>query len=279
VTGATGMLPSPAGTASLSGGRVLDFRRRPAPPRRRRRSLWLALLRPLATAFTLVALPLGITGWVLTSPRFRLTDLAVAGMLRVPAPRLYRALAPLKGKNLVRLPLAEVKGLLAGERWIDAVEIEKELPHHLRVRIRERRPSALLEEKGALAWGDAEGRPIAPVGAGEDTSGFLVVRFDRPMPRAVGRALSVADELRRAKPDWASMLSRVDVLGDDDYRLHTRMLPFPLLVRRGQVADNVRRLDALLPELGRRYTSLTAVDLRSAQRIVIEPGAAAGGTG
>jgi cell division septal protein FtsQ len=271
----TGTLPTGAAVALPPGGRVLDFRRRPAPPRRRKRSVWLALLRPLATAFTLVALPLGVTGWVLTSPRFRLAELAVDGARRVPAPRLYRALAPLRGKNLVRLPLAEVKSLLAAERWVDAVEIEKELPHRLRVRIRERRPSAILElglaEGAALAWGDAEGRPIAPVAPGEDTRGFLVVRADRSVPQAVGKALAVAGELKEANPDWAATLARVDVLGEDDYRLSTRTLPFPLLVRRGQVAANVRRLAALLPELGRRYTELTAVDLRSAQRIVIEP--------
>jgi cell division septal protein FtsQ len=231
----------------------------------------VALLRPLATASALVALPLGVTGWVLTSPRFRLAELAIDGARRLPAPRLYRELAPLKGKNLVRLPLSEVKALLAAERWVDAVEIEKELPRRLRVRIRERRPAALLEQSGALAWGDAQGRTIAPVAVGEDTAGFLVVRFDRAMPQAVGRALAVAGELKAANPEWSATLSRVDVLGEDDYRLNTRTLPFPLLVRRGQVAANVRRLEALLPELGRRYTGLTAVDLRSSQRIVIEP--------
>jgi len=264
----------PTGAVALPGsGRVLDFRRRPAPPRRRRRSAWMALLRPLVTALTLVALPVGVTAWVLTSPRFRLTELAVDGARRIPPPRLYSALAPLKGKNLVRLPLAEVKALLTAERWIDLVEIEKELPHRLRVRVRERRPTALLEAGGTLAWSDAEGRAIAPVGAGEDTSGFLVVRFDRTMPQAVGKALAVAQELKQADPDWAATLDRVDVLGEDDYRLHTRTLPFPLLVRGGQVAANVRRLEALLPELGRRYTGLKAVDLRSARRIVIEPAA------
>jgi cell division septal protein FtsQ len=266
----TGTLPT--GSVALPGsGRVLDFRRRPAPPRRRKRSVWVALLRPLATAVTVVGLPLAVSGWVLTSPRFRLAELAVYGARRVPAPRLYRALAPLKGKNLVRLPLSEVKSLLAAERWVDAVEIEKELPHRLRVRIRERRPSALLEEGGALAWGDDLGRPIAPVAPGEDTRGFLVVRADRSVPQAVGKALAVAGELKAASPDWAATLSRVDVLGEDDYRLVTRTLPFPLLVRRGQVAANVRRLETLLPELGRRYTGLVAVDLRSAERIVIEP--------
>ncbi len=266
----TGTLPT-SSVALAAGGRVLDFRRRQAPPRRRRRSVWMALLRPLATAFTLVALPVAVTVWVLTSPRFRLAELAIAGARHIPAARLDRALAPLRGKNLVRLPLSEVKALLAAERWVDAVEIEKELPHRLRVRIRERRPTALLEESGALAWSDAQGRSIAPVAPGEDTAGFLVVRFERPMPQAVGRALAVADELRKVSPEWASTLSRVDALGDDDYRLNTRTLPFPLLVRRGQVAAGVARLQALLPELGRRYTSLRAVDLRSTERIVIEP--------
>jgi len=276
----TGTLPT--STVALPGsGRVLDFRRRAAPPRRKRRSVWVALLRPLGTALTVVGLPLAVSGWVLTSPRFRLADLSIAGARRVPLPRLYKALAPLRGKNLVRLPLSEVKSLLAGERWVDAVEIEKELPHRLRVRIRERRPAVLLETNttgpaGALAWGDEAGRPIAPVAPGEDTRGFLVVRADRSVPQAVGKALAVAAELKEADPDWAATLSSVDVLGEDDYRLVTRTLPFPLLVRRGQVAANARRLLALLPELGRRYTGLAAVDLRSAERIVIEPAAGPG---
>ncbi len=295
MTSTPGALPTGSAVALPANGRVLDFRRRPAPPRRKRRSLWVALLRPLATAVTVVGLPLAVGGWVLTSPRFRLTDLTIDGARRVPAPRLYRALAPLRGKNLVRLPLSEVKSLLAAERWVDAVEIEKELPHRLRVRIRERRPAVLLETGleagleaertgtaggdlpgGALAWGDEAGRPIAPVAAGEDTRGFLLVRAGRSIPQAVAKALAVAAELRTASPDWAATLSRVDVLGEDDYRLVTRTLPFPLLVRRGQVAANVERLESLLPELGRRYTGLTAVDLRSAERLVIEPAAGPG---
>lgn len=283
----TGTLPTGSSVALAGSGRVLDFRRRAAPPRRKRRSVWVALLRPLGTALTVVGLPLAVSGWVLTSPRFRLADLRVDGARRVPLPRLYRALAPLRGKNLVRLPLSEVKSLLAAERWVDAVEIEKELPHRLRVRIRERRPAVLLETNptapaqgdlaiGALAWGDDSGRPIAPVAPGEDTKGFLLVRADRSVPLAVGKALAVAAELRAAEPDWAATLSAVDVLGEDDYRLVTRTLPFPLLVRRGQVAANVQHLEALLPELGRRYTGLAAVDLRSSERIVIEPAAGPG---
>jgi cell division septal protein FtsQ len=269
-----------SGTGTGAGGRVLDFRRRQAPPRRRKRSLWLSLARPLTTAIALVALPGGLVAWVLTSSRFCLRDLAVEGTHRVSAAHVRRALAPLRGENLVRLPLARVESLLATEPWIESVEIEKILPDKVRVAVRERRPVALLAGpagSGAgsgLSWADAQGHPIAPVVPGESREGFLVIDLAGAapsVPEAMGRALGAAAELRKANPDWASSLTRVDVLGEEDLRLHLRDLPFPLLVRRTDLVSKVHRFEALLPELGRRYTVLQSVDLRFARRIIIQP--------
>jgi hypothetical protein len=69
------------------------------------------------------------------------------------------------------------------------------------------------------------------------------------------------------------------VLGEEDFRLHTGALRFPLLVTRGQVGPKIRRLEELLPELERRYPAITVVDLRFSRRIVVQPAApeAAGG--
>lgn len=267
-----------------AGGRVLDFRRRPLPPRRRKRSVWLSLARPLTTALALTALPGGLAAWVLTSSRFALHDLRVEGSHRVPAGEMRRSLSPLVGENLVRLPLSRVESLLAGQPWIESVEIEKTLPDRVRVSIHERRPVALLAGPGnALTWADAKGHPIAPVAPGESTEGFLVVDLTGAtgatpgnaagpaVPEALDRALAAARELQRANPDWARSLLRVDVLGEEDLRLHTRDLPFPLLVRQGDLAAKIQRFEALLPELGRRYTALEVVDLRFARRIIIQP--------
>lgn len=92
-------------------------------------------------------------------------------------------------------------------------------------------------------------------------------------------ALEVAAELGRVRPDWAGALTRIEVLGEEDFRLHTGALRFPLLVTRGQVGPKIRRLEELLPELERRYPSIAAVDLRFSRRIVVQPAApgAAGG--
>ena len=293
-TGVLAALPGP------SAGRVLefrhdlrqDFRRRGTPPRRRRKSLLLALLRPLTVAVVVVALPSGLVLWVLTAPLFRLRTVEVGGPgRRVAAAWVRQVLAPLHGKNLVRLSLADATARLQSNPWIERVEIEKELPAALRVKLAERRPVALLLSGQNLAYADTAGRPIAPVATPAELEearkgGLLVVSFvrepraDRPddpagpaQPAGVGvaAALKVAAELGRVQPDWAAKLAQIEVLGEEDFRLHTDALPFPLLVTAGQVGPKVQRLVELLPELTQRYSRIEAVDLRFSRRIVVQP--------
>lgn len=277
----SGLPPGPGD----SGARVLDFKRRSAPPRRKRRNPFLVLLKPLAAALLLVALPGGLAAWVLTSPFFQLREVVVSGgSQRVPADWVAGSLAPLEGQNLVRLRLEEIAERLRRNPWIDSVELRKELPGLLRVQVSERRPVALLYSEGRLVYADTAGRPIVPVASmGEaHQTGLLEVRFAHPVSAGgdgMASALEVAAELGRVRPDWAGALSRIEVLGEEDYRLHTRALPFPLLVTRGQVGPKIRRLEKLLPELERRYPAIAAVDLRFSRRIVVQPAApgAAGG--
>jgi cell division septal protein FtsQ len=272
-------------TASLTppgaGGRVLDFspRRSGTPPRRKRRSVLVTLLKPFLAALFLVALPSGVVAWVLTAPRFSLRGIEVeARGPRVPQAIVRKALAPLQGRNLVRLSLAEVASAVKSNPWVDSVEIVKELPDALRVKVAERRPVALLMGAGgALVWADSEGRAIAPVSAPAELeearkAGLLVVSFARrPVEGGVAAALGVAAELGRAQPDWAAKLSRIEVLGEEDFRMYTDALPFPLLVTSGRLGPKVQHLVKLLPELARRYSGIEAVDLRFSRRIVVQP--------
>lgn len=270
------------GMPGASGAKVLDFKRRSAPPRRRRPNPLLVLLRPLAAALLLVALPGGVAAWVLTSPYFQLREVVVdGGSERVPADWVMGTLSPLEGENLVRLRLADIAEQLRDNPWIDTVELRKELPGRLQVAISERRPVAFLFSEGRLYYADNAGRRIVPVSSAQEArqAGLLEVRFAHPMPGGVAGALEVAAELGRVRPDWAGALTRIDVLGEEDFRLHTAALRFPLLVTRGQVGPKIRRLEELLPELERRYPAIAAVDLRFSRRIVVQPAApgAAGG--
>ena len=254
-----------------------EFRRSGAPPRRRRRNPVLALLRPLAVSLLLVAMPAALVTWVLASSRFDLKEVVVeAGTPRIPAEALRSSVAPFEGGNLVLLPLDSVEAALRRNPWVDTVEVAKELPDRLRVEVTERKPVALLVKGSGLVYADEQGRPIAPVEDPEQArrTGLVVVVFTNPLlspSDGVGGALEVAGELGRVQPSWAGALSKIEVLGEQDFRLHTGALRFPLLVTRGQVGAKVKRLTELLPELDRRYPAIQAVDLRFSRRIVVQP--------
>lgn len=263
-----------------------ELRRPGTPPRRRRRNPVLALLRPLAVSLMLVAMPAALLTWVLASPRFGLREVVVeAGTPRIPVAALRAAAATFEGANLVLLPLDGVEAAVRRNPWVDTVEVEKVLPDRLRIEVTERRPVALLvQDIGrahasdiGLVYADENGRPIAavddPVRARQ--AGLVVITFAHPQlspSDGVGGALEVAGELGRVQPGWAAALSKIEVLGEQDFRLHTGALRFPLLVTRGQVGPKVQRLTELLPELDRRYPAIQAVDLRFSRRIVVQPG-------
>ncbi len=278
---ATGTVSTVSVLPPGAGGRVLDFRRRGTPPRRRRKSLLVKLLKPLAAAAGLVALPVGVVAWVLTAPLFRLREIDVRELKgspgRVPAAAVRQSLAPLQGRNLVRLSLADAEARVRSNPWIASVEIAKDLPHGLRVRVSERKPIALLLAGSDLVFADADGRAIAPVATPAELeaarkAGLLVVSFrGAPHPNGMAAALKVAAEVGRVEPNWSAKLAQIEVLGEEDFRLRTDALPFPLLVKGGEVAPKLQRLVTLLPELARRYPKIEAVDLRFSRRIVVQP--------
>ncbi len=268
----------PAPLPSSQSGRVLDFRRRGVQPRRRRRSLFFTLLKPLLTAVGMMALPAGLAAFVLTGEPFDLREVQIEGAAaRVPEAWVRQALLPLQGRNLMLLSLADVEGRLRRNPWIESIEVVKEPPHRLRVELTQRHPVALLLSAGKLAYADSSGRAIMPVSSPTELqtarqAGLLVVSFARPMREGgMSDVLAVAAAVGKVQPDWAAKLSQIEVLGEDDYRLSTQALPFPLLVSRNGVGLKVERLQRLLPELRRRYEKVEAVDLRFSRRIVVQP--------
>ena len=206
---------------------------------------------------------------------------------RVSAGWVQRAVHPLLGSNMLRLDLDSVTRRVARHPWVETVEARKELPHRLRLRVRERRVAALLHEGETLAYLDPRGEVIAPFAADDPMADLLVIQAPAAADPAVdgaqddvtsaGRAralrgaLAVAAELRAVRPDWARGLSEIELLGMGDYRLTVASLPFPLLVRAGTLGGRIRKLEALVPQIAARYGAVRAVDLRFARRIIVQP--------
>lgn len=272
------------GPGAEAGARPLPFRRRPGLPVRRRRRT-LGLLRHFAVALAVVGVPAVALWWSATSPRFDLAELRVETAERVNREWVEERLAHLPGRNLVWMSMRSVERSLADHPWIAGVEVSKSLPDRLRVSVVERRPVAVLAAAGERFYVEATGRVIAPVGAGlappgeaERAGRYLVLRERRPLPdreAALGRALEAARALSRVAPEWGEALAEVEVLGEEDFRLRTGELPFPLLVEAGTVERRVGALADRMPELLARVPEPGELDLRFENRMVARPRAVA----
>lgn len=250
------------------------FRRRRGALRHARRHPFLRLLRPLLVAAAIVGAPVSATLWLFGSSRCALQELDVRlepdG--RVSAAWVHQALRPALGWNLARLPLGWVDGALKRHPWVDSTDLRKQLPDRLVVRVIEKREVALgrgAAEAGEPAFWylDEGGGRIAPFDPLAGETDLVLVSG----ATGVVAALRLRDEIEALSPGWAAGLSEIEVLGEEDFRVWSADLPFPLLVRAGTVALKNDYLEMLLPEILHRYDEIAAVDLRFTRRIILQP--------
>jgi cell division protein FtsQ len=244
--------------------------RRPLPSRRRRKSGVAALVfGALVRAVLLVGVPVAVVVWLLYSPYFLIADLEVDGGSRVSAAWVQENLRPLAGRHILGVSLEGVRRRLSDHPWVASVELRRELPDRLRVVVVERQPAALLQRPEGLVFLDAAGEPIAPCppGGGE---GLLVVHYPFAGPVPVAEVLDVVGELQRAEPAWGLGVRQVQVLGEGEFRLATAPLPFPMLVKAGEVREGVTNLRRVLPDVTRRWRGIGSVDLRLPRRLVVQ---------
>jgi cell division protein FtsQ len=248
------------------------FLRRQFVAPHRKRMLIFRLAKPFVAALVIVGAPAALAFWLLTSSRFAVRELTVATGERVSVARAEQALAPLHGRHLLWVDLADVESRLAEDPWVAGVAMRKELPHGLAIEIEEKLPAAQLWRDGELYYVERDGGLIAPV-EGERDAELTVLRADDEERPEVEAALAMAARWRELQPEWGRGVSEIDEVGDEDFRVHTAALPFPVLVHPSTVEAGLQRLPRLLPEIERRYAAVEAVDLRFPDRVVIQPAA------
>lgn len=257
-------------TQRLTIERSSAFRRRRFVVPHRRRSRTLMLLKPFLLAVLVVGLPLAAALWIYTSPRFLLQQVKIGTTVHISTEEVAAALTPLRGRHLLSLSLEDVEGRLTGNPWVKSAAIRKELPDGLVVQIEERLPVALWRHDGELFYVDGDGFVIGAY----DLEGPVDLVLLSVAPGAaleVAPALEMAASLERLAPEISRGLSEIEVMGLGDYRIYTAGLDFPILVSAGDVAAQIDKLVALLPEISRRFASVEAVDLRFSRQIVIQP--------
>ena len=209
----------------------------------------------------------------LGGPLFALARFEIFGNERSRTEDVLRALEPWRSRNLVTLDLAPVAERLAREPWIERVTLSKRFPDGLAVRVVERRPIALLREKGRLFWLDARGQAIAPYDARADRGEYVLVSGERrQLPELVG----LLEELREKRPEYFSALSEIAALPDGGFGMMDSIFRRPVRVLRRDAPEKIRALLKARELIVRRGWEARAIDLRFADRIVLEGAYGAG---
>ncbi len=261
-------------SALITGQRV-------AAPRRRRPSGGRAGFRKLGLAAgvgLLLAAPLALTAWALTTSRFAVRAVEVRGASRLPLERIAEAAAVPLGVNLWRLDTAAVIARVEALPEVRRAEVVRELPNRVSILVEERRPFTLVHS-GRLHWVDEEGRfvgdereavvPPGPVISGLSEDEVATMRT-APAPRARA-AISLLRTLLRAGGALAAEISEIDMSRRDGPVLYT-VGGIEVRIGSEDWDERLARLAGVLANVSAQGDLVRAIDLRFRDQVVLTKG-------
>jgi cell division protein FtsQ len=264
-----------------------DWADRPAPVTRqrvdRRRRLLRHARRLSQTGLALVAVAaivgagaLGVR-WLLTSPRFAVSQVEVRGTSRLAAAEIVAASGIRRGANLWKI---DPRTAVAGVESLTAVrraEVIRAFPNRVTIVVEERRPFTLVHA-GRLHWIDEEGVRVAsearavtmtlPVISGL-TDDEIASASRAPSDRVLTGVRLIRTLLRAGSP-LVAQISEVDVGRNDGPVLYTVE---GIEVRLGAEEWDARipRLAGVLAQVAASGQAVSAIDLRFRDQVVLKP--------
>ncbi|HSB40514.1 MAG TPA: FtsQ-type POTRA domain-containing protein [Methylomirabilota bacterium] len=242
-----------------------------------RRARWVAArLVPIGLGAALLAAAGVGTAWLLTSPRFAITEVAVVGASRLTPEEIVAASGIGAGTNLFRLDRGAVVARLEGLPLIRRADLVRRFPNRVTLAVEERRPFTLAHA-GRLHWIDEQGvslgaetravAPEAPVITGLSPAD-LTAETGAPTARvAVG--ISLLRVLLRSETALLRQISEIDVSRPDGPVLYT---VDGVEVRLGAEDWEVRlgRLQGVLAQVRAAGDPVSAIDLRFRDQVVLK---------
>jgi len=242
-----------------------------------RRARWVAArLVPIAACLAGLAAAGAGGFWLLTSPRFAITEVAVVGASRLTPEELVAASGIGPDTNLFRLDRSAVVARLEALPLVRRAELVRRFPNRVTLAVEERRPFTLAHA-GRLHWIDEQGvslgaetrvvAPEAPVITGLSAAD-LAAGSGTPTPR-VALGISLLRVLLRSETALLRQISEIDVSRPDGPVLYTVE---GVEVRLGAEDWEARlgRLQGVLAQVRAGGESVSAIDLRFRDQVVLK---------
>lgn len=237
--------------------------------RRNQRQIQVARLLVLLRNALLVAALIAGGVWVWqhtqSGTRFAVQHIEIEGAKHTPRAALDLVTRRYVGLNLFRIDIGRVQRDLGGLGWVSRVDIEKNLPDTLRIKITERTPVALARAGTRLFYVDEQGAAFAELSprSGDDD---LPVITDAHGPE-LARAIALLRELRATDREIYSRVSEVRPVPPRGFALFDRELGAFVYADASGVSAKWRNLYAILR--AENNPGIEYADLRFADRVIV----------
>jgi cell division protein FtsQ len=201
--------------------------------------------------------------------RFAIRHMEIAGTQHTSRADLDRVMGPYLGTNLFHLDIARLHRDLASLSWVSRVEIKKQLPDTLRVKIVERTPVALAEYGNGVAYVDEHGTPFAELSpaVGDPDLPLITGASGEDLARCV----AILRQLRTHDPEIYARISEVRPLPPRGFAFFDRQLQAFVYANEEELSSKWRDLYAIVA--AERFTprDIAYADLRFNGRVVMKP--------
>lgn len=212
--------------------------------------------------------------YLLTSPHIRLERAEIVGADE----GMKKELQEMSGLNfelsLLAIDVEEVQKKLEKHPWVKAVEVEKQFPHGLFIRVEKEEPRALVVAE-KLYYMNRSGKIFKEVGLKEAVDFPIVTGISadpQDRQKQVGFSMQVLQFLETQKDPWSlKNLSEIHVKKDGDVSLYFSFLPAAVKLRAQNLESKMEELKRVVEHLnssGRIHT-VKAIHLNYGEGAVV----------
>jgi cell division protein FtsQ len=204
--------------------------------------------------------------------RFAVRHLGVTGAVHTPGGEIDAITRHYVGLNLFKIDIARVQHDLGSLPWIARIDIEKNLPDTLRIKIVERTPVALVRgegPEGRLTYVDEHGVAFAALSpsVGDDDLPLISGASGDELVRTV----ALIGHLRVHDPQVFARISEARPVAPKGFAFFDRSLGAFVYANGDDLSGKLRRLDAIVRAEKFTTGSVEYADLRFDDRIILKP--------
>jgi cell division protein FtsQ len=212
--------------------------------------------------------------YLLTSPYIRLEQVEIVGVEETMTKKLQEMSGLNFELSLLAINVDEVQKKLEKHPWVRAVEVEKQFPHSLLIRVEKEEPRALVVAD-KLYYMNRFGKVFKEVGPGEPVDFPIITGVstdERDREKQVGFSMRVLQFLESQGDPWSlKNLSEIHVKKDGDVSLYFSFLPAAIKMRAQNLEskmDELKKVVEHLSSTGRIHT-VKAIHLNYGEGAVV----------